>query len=123
MDNKHSDYLAEKSVVSPESVVDWGLIRKVYRTKATTTPAKALLLQAVCDVLTTRAWLWDHGIAEDRRCPCGSEDLPDHWLQGCEFATAGTLRDISRKGPSWAEVQKTFLFKARPLFEEGIGDY
>ncbi len=103
MDNNHNGYLSEKGLVSPEYTVDWGLSRKVYRAKATTTPAKALLLQGVCDVLTTRAWLWEHGIADDRRCPCGSVYLLDHWLQGCEFAAAGRPRDMSRKGPSWAD--------------------
>ena len=64
MDNKHNVYLAEKGATEPGEDVDWGL---VVRTKATTPSAKGLLLQGVCDVLTTRAWMWDRGIAEDRR--------------------------------------------------------
>ena len=85
MDKKHNRYLGEKEATEPGEEIDWGMVRKVIRTKATTPSAKGLLLQGLCDVLITRSWMWEHGMTTDRMCPW-QEDSPDHWIKTCSFA-------------------------------------
>ena len=98
-------------------------MRKVVRTKTATPSAKGLLLQGVCDVLTTRAWMWDHGIAKDRRCPCGQEGTPDHWIKGCGFSAKSTGIDTSSTYGTWKEFRQALVYKARPRCEVGPVDY
>jgi hypothetical protein len=51
IDRKHNRYLGEKVATEPGEEIDWRMVRKVFRTKATTLSAKGMLLQGLCDVL------------------------------------------------------------------------
>ncbi len=122
-DSKHNECLVGKGSLKPGEAIDLGLVRKVCRARATTTPAKSLLLQGACNAVTDRTWMWEHGIVEDRRCPRGAEDSPDHWLQGCTQAAAVPRSDQVDKRPSWEEFRKAIQFKTRPCCAAGFGDY
>ncbi len=67
--------------------------------------------------------MWEQGIAEDRRCPCGSEDSPDLWLQGCAYAAVAPRSGHFDRRPSWEEFRKAVQFKTRPCCAAGVGDY
>ncbi len=55
--------------------------------------------------------MWEHRIAEDRRCLCGEEDVPDHWTQGLAY---GTLSERGGSKPDWQDSQKALLHRHRP---------
>ena len=117
-DNKHNVYLWEKGAVEDGSATDWALIRRLFHMKAISPIQKGHLLQGVCNVLTTKAWMWEHGISSDRKCICGQEDTSDHrLLSECPGALRHGRTEIP---PTWTEFRTSLLVQELPLREEGL---
>lgn len=108
--------------MSEDSAVDWGLVRKVLRFEATSPSARSHLFQGICNVLTTRAWMWDHGISQDRKCPCGQEDTLDHWMQGFSMA-AGRTAGHEDRYESWEDFRTALFEVQKPTKEEALEGY
>jgi hypothetical protein len=63
----------------------------------------------------------DHGMTEDRRCPCGQEDMPDHCIKGSSCAANSPEMNISVR--TWKEFRQALVYKARPKCDAGLEDY